>query len=140
MNPVYYLCYSDNSEKTGLVFPYELLPKTYSPGLWAIDLNQHDIIPSSFSFDAVDDNRLVTFKLTQVNGSVFRVNTKKYGVFYFRIINIYFRYQKYTGNSPLINPNNRLFQVISTDILKLNQICIERKFFFVGKVDKKTNH
>ena len=135
MKAIHYLSYSDKPEVEGLVFPPELLKDTYSPGLWVIDLQDFERMPDTFEFDAVDNNELQSLKMTRVNRSVFQVDTDKYGKFYFRIINIFFRYQKYVGNSKLISGNSKLFQVVSMDIEKLNRTCLDKGFFFVGRVD-----
>lgn len=140
MKSIHYLSYSDKPETEGLLFPSELLKNTYSPGLWVIDLQNFERFPNTFEFDAVDNNELQTLKMTRVNRSVFQVETDKYGKFYFRITNIFFRYQKYIGNSKLIDPNSRLYQVVSIDISKLHRTCLDKGFFFVGRVDNNLNN
>ncbi|MFN8252242.1 MAG: hypothetical protein U0V75_10195 [Ferruginibacter sp.] len=135
MKAIHYLTYSDKPETEGLVFPSELLQNTYAPGLWVIDLQDFERLPDTFEFDAVDNNELQTLKMTRVNRSVFQVDTEKFGKFYFRIVNIYFRYQKYIGKSKLINANSKLLQVVSMDVQKLDRTCVDKGFFFVGRVD-----
>jgi hypothetical protein len=135
MKAIYYLSYSDKPETEGLLFPSELLQDNYAPGLWVIDLQEFERLPDTFEFDAVDNNELQTLKMTRVNRSVFQVDTDKHGKFYFRILNIFFRYQKYIGNSKLIDPNSRLFQVVSMDTQKLHRTSLDKGFFFVGRVD-----
>lgn len=135
MKAIHYLSYSDKPETEGLLFPSELLKDTYAPGLWVVDLQDFEGLPNSFEFDAVDNNELQTLKMTRVNRYVYQVDTDKHGKFYFRIMNIFFRYQKYIGNSKLIDANSRLFQVVSMDIQKLHRTCLEKGFFFVGRID-----
>lgn len=135
MKAIHYLCYSDKPETEGLLFPIELLQDTYAPGLWVIDLQDFERMPDTFEFDAVDNNELQILKMTRVNRSVFQVDTAKHGKFYFRILNIFFRYQKYIGNSKLIGPNSRLYQVVSMDTQKLHRTSLDKGFFFVGRVD-----
>lgn len=135
MKAIHYLSYSDKPETQGLLFPSELLQNTYAPGLWIIDLKKFERLPDSFEFDAVDNNELQVLKMTRVSRSVFQVDTKKYGKFYFRIVNIFSRYLNYIGNSKLISSDSRLFQVVSMDIQKLNRTCLDKGFYFVGRVD-----
>jgi hypothetical protein len=135
MKAIHYLSNSDKPGIEGLLFPGELLEDTYAPGIWIIDLQNFERLPKTFEFDAVDNNELQSLKMTQVNRTVFQVETSKYGKFYFRIMNTFFHYKKYVGNSKLIDPNNRLYQVVSMDIQKLHRACLENGFFFVGRVD-----
>lgn len=130
---VYYLCYSDSPDKTGLVFPEELNPNHYSPGIWTIAINAHEAIPESFEFDAVNINQITTSKLVRVNRSVYKVDIEKFGKFFFRINRIF--NQNYVGNSRLIEESDRLYQLTSLDIQKLEQTC-ENGFYFVGRTDK----
>lgn len=135
MKTVYYLSYSDIPGKDGLIFPNELQSGTYSPGIWVIDLEEFERISDTFIFDAVDNNENQSLKITRVNRSVFQVDTSKYGKFYFRIMRLFFRYEKYVGNSKLIKSDNILYQLVSMDIQKLERICLQNGFFFVGSVD-----
>jgi hypothetical protein len=133
---VWYLSYSDSPKKEGLIFPNELLKNTYSPGIWAIDLDRYQryIREDIYSFDAVDKEEIVNTKLIKINPHVFQVDSR-HGKFFFRIIQLHYRYNKYIGNSNLINKENVLYQVVSMDIPKLNKLCLEEKFFFVGRID-----
>lgn len=133
MKPVYYMCYSDNSNADGLVFPNELLEDTYSPGLWVIELMEFEILPNIFEFDAVDNNELQELKMTRINQDIYQVESVKNGKFYFRIQHLFFRYNKYVGESKLINPRSKLLQVVPLNIQKLDSICLENGFFFVGR-------
>ncbi len=134
MGTVYYLCYSDIPENTGLVFPAELEPDIYSPGIWTVAIKRHDRFPESFEFDAVNDNQITSTKLIRVRQSVYQVDTEKHGKFFFRINRIFHRYENYVGNSKLIEQSDRLYQLTSMDIQKLERTC-EKGFFFVGRVD-----
>jgi len=135
MTPIFYLTYSDNPKKDGLVFPSELQKGTYSTGIWVVDFQNRRKNLELLEFDAVDNGELLTLKMTRVNRSVFQVDTKKYGKFYFRISYIYYRYEKYVGESKLIPSENRLFQVVPMDIPKLEYTSLKKGFFFVGRVD-----
>lgn len=135
MKEIYYLCYSDRKEIDGLLFPNELFEETYAPGLWVVDLLDFERFPDSFNFKAVDNDEVINFKMTRVNDLVYQVDIPKYGKFYFRIITTFFLYNKYKGNSNLINKKSRLYQVVSMDIQKLHRTCLEKRFFFVGRVD-----
>lgn len=132
MKVVYYMCYSDLPGKGGLVFPAELEPDNYSLGIWTIVKKREESLPENFEFDAVNDDQVISMILTRVDGSVYQVNTEKHGKFFFRIIRI--KPMNYIGNSKLIDPDSIIFELIPTDIQKLERTCGE-KFFFVGRVD-----
>jgi len=121
-------------EKTGLVFPSELDPDNYSPGIWTIAIGRQDRLPDSFGFDAVNNNQIITTRLIRVNRSVYKVESEKHGKFFFRISRIFFRFDRYVGNSKLINPEDRIYQLTSMDVQKLERTC-DKGFFFVGQVD-----
>lgn len=135
MKPVYYISYSDSPEKRGFVFPNELQNENYSIGMWVIELLQFEKLRDIFEFDAIENNEVLSLKMTRVNRSVFQVNTFKYGKFYFRIIPLTYHYNKYVGNSKLISHESRLYRVVSMDIEKLEQICLRSRFFFIGRGD-----
>jgi hypothetical protein len=135
MKPVYYLSYSDNPEQDGLVFPSELSLDTYAPGIWAIDTKPSEKVADSYEFDAVDRNELTKLLLVRVNNVVFQVTTPKYGNFFFRIVDA-LSHIRYVGRSKLIEPNNLLYQIVSIDIKKLESVCSDGNFFFVGRIDR----
>jgi hypothetical protein len=135
MKQIYYLTYSDIPEEDGLIFPTELLDGSYVTGIWVAAFHDFEKIPELFEFDAVDNNELIRLIMTRVDGSVFQVSTGKHGVFYFRLMPILNRNDKYVGKSTLINSNSKLYQVVSMNIQKLEQTCLKDGFFFVGRVD-----
>jgi hypothetical protein len=139
LKTIYYLSYSDNAEKEGLVFPNELLEQTYSSGIWIINLKHYERIPKLIDFDVVVNNELKTFKMKKINGFMFQVDANNYGKFYFSILNLTSHFHKYVGNSKLINSNDRLFQVVPIDNQKLNNSCLKEGFFFVGRIDSNLN-
>ena len=75
MGTVYYLCYSDIPEKTGLVFPSELEPESYSLGIWAVAIKRGNRFPEIFEFDAVNDNQITSTKLVKVSRSLYQPQT-----------------------------------------------------------------
>lgn len=136
MNPVYYLCNSDIPEINGFLFPTELIEGTYTTGVWILALKHYERISNTYEFDAVDDNELISLKMSRINGNVFQVDTSKHGKFYFRLVNLFYPQLKYVGKSKLIDIENRLLQVVSMDLHKLEIACMNNHFFFVGKVDR----
>ncbi|MCB0497223.1 MAG: hypothetical protein KDC79_13875 [Cyclobacteriaceae bacterium] len=134
MNPVYYLSYSDSPRNYGLVFPSELQEDTYSPGIWVVAQNYNGY-ENEFIFDAVDKGELISLNMVRIGNSVFQVSTANYGKIFFRIRSIHWYYNMYTGNSNLIKPGQRLLQVVPMDYRRLENLCREELFFFVGKVD-----
>ena len=138
MGTVYYLCYSDIPEKTGLVFPSELEPESYSLGIWAVAIKRGNRFPEIIEFDAVNDNQITSTKLVKVSRSLYQVDTKIHGKFFFRINHIFNRYNNYVGKSKLIDQNDSLFQLTSIDIQKLEITC-DKGFFFVGRIDDDLN-
>lgn len=134
MKPVLYLCYSDTPEKSGLVFPNELKEDSYTLGIWVIAVPKNQGISDTFEFDAVNNNKIVSLKLIRLNRLVYYVNTDMHGKFFFRVNNIFYRYEKYVGASKIIRKEDKLFQLTSMDIQKLERAC-DNGFFFVGRID-----
>lgn len=138
MKPIYYLSYSDIPGNNGFVFPSELQQYNYSPGSWFVALDSFEAIPDILEFDAVDNNELLSLKLSRVNRMVFLVDTFKYGKFFFRAMHkFYNRYDRYVGNSKLIAPDNRLFQILPLEVQRLENVCKNSRFFFVGRIDSE---
>jgi hypothetical protein len=137
MDSILYLTYSDIAERNGLVFPNELNEGTYAPGIWFVALSQNECLPDVLEFDAVYKNELQTLKMRRVDNYIYQVDTKLFGEFSFRVINTKIRNQKYIGKSTLINDNIKLYQIkpIEKDIQRLNNACLDKGFFFVGKID-----
>lgn len=137
MQNIYYLSYSNTDD--GLVFPSELGEGVYSPGMWVLQSENINRTNNLYRFDAVDQNELIKLNLSKVQNNYFQVETNKYGKINFRLHEIYSRYQNYIGNSNLINPHLKFFQLVPTDIPKLSFLCLEKGFFLVGKVDEELN-
>lgn len=133
MENILYLTYSNDQE--GLVFPNELEQGIYAPGMWVIQAENIHKTRDSYLIDAIDNNELVKLNVSKVNGTLFQVDTIKYGSVFLRLKEIYERYNKYVGNSNWINENSRFFQLIPIEIPKLTELCLSRKFFLIGRMD-----
>jgi len=136
MKNVLYLTYSDSPRKRGFVFPNELQDNSYSIGIWAIEM-QTSVYPEILAFDAVDNNQLITLHLQKINGPIYKVDTLKHGVVFFRLQKISKWYEKYVGNSDLITNGCSIIQVIPLNYNTLEKICKEHHFFFVGTIETK---
>ncbi|MBA6157385.1 hypothetical protein H3Z83_12780 [Tenacibaculum sp. S7007] len=137
MESILYLSYSNVSD--GLVFPNELSEGVYSPGMWVLQSENINATNELYDFDAVDENKLIKLNLSKIQNNYFQVDTRKYGKINFRLHEIYYRYQNYVGNSNLINPHLKFFQLVPIDIPKLSNLCLEKGFFLVGKIDEEMN-
>jgi len=135
MKPVYYLSYSDLPENEGMVFPSELQKETYSTGIWVVDLPWYDRRVRNYAFDAVNGNELLSLTMTLIDTNLYLVEANKLGKFYFRIMRLSSRYNRYVGNSSLIEPNNRLYQVVPLNVQQIEDSCLKSRFFFVGRID-----
>jgi len=135
MENILYLSYSNIND--GLVFPNELSDGIYSPGMWVLQSESINKTNSNYHFDAVDKNELIKLNLSKIQNNYFQVDTKKYGKINFRLLEIYWRYQNYVGNSNLINRQLKFFQLVPIDIPKLSTLCLENNFFLVGKIDEE---
>ena len=133
MENILYLTYSNNQE--GLVFPNELEEGIYAPGMWEIQAENIYKTNDSYLIDAIDNDELVKLNVSRVNGTLFQVDTIKYGSIFLRLKEIYERYNKYVGNSNWITENSRFFQLIPIEIPKLTELCLSKKFFLIGRMD-----
>lgn len=134
MQEVLYLSYSNQQD--GLIFPNELEKGIYSPGMWIIQATSINECSSEFFFNAVENNEIVKLTIRRISNSNYQVDTLKYGKINLRLVEIYWRYQNYVGNSQLINRNLKFFQLVPIDIPKITRLCLEEKFFLIGKIDE----
>lgn len=136
MKPVYYLCHSDKPGIVGFVFPGELVPDTYSPGIWAVTPNSAGLLDDVYVFDAVNNTELEKFELRHLHKTIYQVNHPKHGNIRFRIVMWHVGKDIcYLGTSPLISTPN-VFQVVPMDVAKLEELCSSSQFFFTGQVDE----
>lgn len=137
MQPVYYLCHSDKPGNVGFVFPNELVPDSYTPGIWAVVPNSDGNLDDVYLFDAVNDTSVEKFELKRVHNSIYQVIHPKHGIIRFRIVMWHYGKDiRYLGNSPLIKTPN-VFHVVPVNVLQLEEICAASQFFFVGQVDEE---
>ncbi|MDC8443626.1 hypothetical protein JJO83_13100 [Halomonas aquamarina] len=131
---VYYLCFF--SQGGGFLFPDELPPDYYSPGLFLIEPNQNGEYPYSFSFDAMDNGKRVSLNLVRADegnprSTLYVVRTKHYGSFWFNLERVN-PFLPYLGTRPQLK-NHRSFGVaITTDSVKLERVCHKFDFYFIG--------
>lgn len=137
MQEVLYLSYSNQQD--GLIFPNELEKGIYSPGMWIIQATSINECSSDFFFNAVENNEIAKLTIRRVSNSNYQVDTLKYGKINLRLVEIYWRYQNYVGNSLLIDRNLKFFQLVPIDIPKITRLCLEEKFFLIGKIDEDIN-
>jgi hypothetical protein len=137
MQEVLYLSYSNQQD--GLIFPNELEKGIYSPGMWIIQATSINECSSEFFFNAVENNEIAKLTIRRVSNSNYQVDTLKYGKINLRLVEIYWRYQNYVGNSQLIDRNLKFFQLVPIDIPKITRLCLEEKFFLIGKIDEDIN-
>lgn len=137
MQEVLYLSYSNQQD--GLIFPNELEKGIYSPGMWIIQATSINECSSDFFFNAVENNEIAKLTIRRVSNSNYQVDTLKYGKINLRLVEIYWRYQNYVGNSQLIDRNLKFFQFVPIDIPKITRLCLEEKFFLIGKIDEDIN-
>lgn len=131
---IYYLSYYN--EKFGFLFPDELPDNYYAPGLFLIEVDNNNNFLHTYTFDAMDNGKRTTLELTctnkEHNSSLYVVRTKHYGSFWFNLERIHFGLV-YIGKNKLMADHNNLAVLISTDSNKLEKVCKEYNFYFIGK-------
>lgn len=131
---VYYLSFY--SQQGGFLFPDELPPNYYSPGLFLIEPEKNGDYSYAYSFDAMDNGNRVSLKLVRVDegnprSTLYVVRTEHYGSFWFNLekINPSLRYM---GSRQQLMNHNDFSIAMTTDSRKLERICHKFNFYFIG--------
>lgn len=80
-----------------------------------------------YTIKAVNDGVSLDYNMSLVSGNLYAVKTEKYGYFYFEFIH---NFNKYIGKEM---EECRLCLVKPLDIIRLEDVCREHRFFFVGE-------
>ncbi|MGP5546435.1 hypothetical protein [Psychrobacter alimentarius] len=133
-NRVYYLSFF--SEIGGFLFPDELPKNYYSPGLFLIESDRNGKYPYAFSFDAMDNGKRVSLKLEKANeddprSTLYVVRTTHYGSFWFKLEDIN-PSLGYLGVKFKLKDNHSFSIAISKDSEKLERVCRNFDFYFIG--------
>lgn len=133
-NRVYYLSFF--SEGGGFLFPDELPENYYSPGLFLTEFDRSGKYSYAFSFDAMDNGKRVSLKLERANegdrrSTLYVVRTKHYGSFWFKLENIN-PSLGYLGSKLKLKDNHGFGVAVSTDSEKLERVCRNFNFYFIG--------
>lgn len=133
-NIVYYLSFY--SEQPGFLFPDELPKNYYSPGLFIIEPGSDGRFSSGYTFDAMDNGRRISLKMVRANegdpnSTLYVVRTKHYGSFWFNLERINQRF-RYIGNKQQLLNHNPLGVAMAADSVKLERVCHNFNFYFIG--------
>lgn len=135
-NVVYYLSFF--SDESSFLFPKELPKNYYSPGLFLVEAKNDGTFSYSYTFDAMDNGNRISLRLIRANeedssSTLYRVRTEHYGAFWFNLetINPSFRYR---GEKSQLKNHNPLVVVMTTDTDKLERVCKNYNFYFIGSV------
>ena len=131
---VYYLSYY--SEQQGFVFPNELPKNYYSPGLFLVEPNENGTFSYGYTFDAMDNGSRISLKLIRANegdpsSTLYVVRTKNYGSFWFNLESIN-QHIRYIGQNPKLGNHSPMAIAMTTDADKLERICKNYNFYFIG--------
>ncbi len=121
----------------GFLFPDELPDQYYSPGLFLVEEEGHGRLSSSYLFDAMDGGRRVTLQMTRHDegnqlSNLYVVRTDLFGTFGFSLTGINPKLAKYRGGRPQLQNHNRLRIAVTQNSRKLERICEEFDFYFIG--------
>ena len=133
-NIVWYLVTSDESNKSGLIFPSEMSYGGYKIGQWFIVANE-GVLQESYDFDIVQNMEPYTGKMKRINNNFYKVRAKDGKEYFFMIEKVRYYNGKYVGRSSFINSEDTLCLVLPTNLDALSSAANERKHFFVGRVD-----
>ena len=138
INRVLYLCLNGDPEP-GLVFPDELKEGFYSPGLFFIEEKDTGNLAFRYQFDAFETGRRISLSLEQFEeypeGEVFQVQTQRYGRILFRALRLEGAISRYVGSRRYLQNHNPLRILEVADERRLEEICQEDDFFFVGSTE-----
>lgn len=131
---VYYLSFY--SEQQGFLFPNELPQNYYSPGLFLVEPNENGAFSYGYTFDAMDNGNRISLKLIRANEGdpnsiLYVVRTNNYGSFWFNLESINQRI-RYIGRNPKLGNHNPMAAVMTTDSDKLERVCKNYNFYFIG--------
>lgn len=139
-NLVYYLSFLSEE---GFLFPEELPENYYAPGLFIIEQNQTHEFGFRYTFDAMDNGTRVSLSMVRANendrnSTLYVVKTEYYGSFWFNLelINPHI---KYKGKKQELLNHNNLGIALTTDSNKLERICHDFNFYFIGNTLRESN-
>ncbi|WP_158900131.1 hypothetical protein [Burkholderia sp. L27(2015)] len=131
---VYYLSFYPPYD--GFLFPDELPPTYYAPGLFLVEETGDGLLPYSYEFEAMDNGQRVTLTMVRnnegdVNSNLYVVKTKYYGSFWFSIERLNPRL-KYLGKRLALSAHRALSVAVTRDANKLERTCERFDFYFIG--------
>lgn len=131
---VYYLSFY--GAPGDFLFPDELPTNYYSPGLFLVEPTSSGNYSYNYLFDAMDNGKRISLTLFRANendqrSTLYVVKTKNYGSFWFNLekINPNIRY---IGRDPQLKNHENFSIVIPTDSDKLERVCKNFDFYFIG--------
>lgn len=138
---VYYLSYY--SEQQGFLFPNELPNNYYSPGLFIVEASDNGTFYYEYTFDAMDNGNRISLKLSRANegdpsSTLYVVRTKNYGSFWFNLESIN-QLIRYIGRNPKLGNHNYMAVAVTTDSDKLERVCKNYNFYFIGSTLNEEN-
>ncbi len=140
-NLVYYLSFY--SELGGFLFPGELPANYYSPGLFLVQPTSSGSYPYNYLFEVMDRGKRISLALFRANESnprstLYVVRTKNYGSFWFNLERINPSIRYIGGNHQLKNHED-FSVVMPTDPDKLERVCQDFDFYFIGSTLREAN-
>jgi hypothetical protein len=122
-------------ELDGLVFPQELPDNYYSLGKFYVYAKENHRLEHHYDFDAEDEGKDVRLLLERQENSrdsnIYIVKTSNHGIFPFVIEPTRYQYVGFLENMR----GMQLFRVIPLNLDKLEQACLNNRFFFCGAND-----
>jgi len=138
---IYYLSFFP--EGGGFLFPEELPDNFYSPGLFLLLSEQGGNYSYQYKFDAMDNGERVSLSLIRANeenqqSTLYVVKTKNYGSFGFDLKNINPQV-RYIGERSELSSHSSFSIALSIDSDKLERVCKEFNFYFIGSTLREEN-
>lgn len=147
MKRVLYLCVNNKLNNVGLIFPAELEENFYSPGFFIIETkeiyypSQKDKFYDEYLFLGVEEGKIVKHILEFQGKNKFIVKTQNHGDIAFEASYVPKTINKYVGKMNALdhNENSNFYVIRCTDIVRLENLCKESDFYFVGFAYDKNN-
>ena len=137
-NDVLYMSFSN--KESGMIFPNELDEDIYSPGIWVIQSSSKEDCPTHINIDAIIKEELITLIARKNIDNHYEVeipSNQGLDPIVLKIKKVHYRHQKYVGQSSIIKRDLSFFQLVPIDIPYLENLCLEKGIYLIGKIDKR---
>ena len=140
-NYIFQLAINSINDQVGYVFLNEIPESFYTTDIWAVASKELTLDPSKlldeYVFIAVEENEEKEFILKRHQEFIYFVEHPKYGKILFAVEYTFPYTLGYIGRSNWFAKDTVFYEVIPISVDKINDLCLNNRFFFVGRVDEE---